>query len=345
MKRILLASILLFGLILFFGCDEGKPDIQFQKDSYDFGEVQEGNNVDITYTFTNTGKGSLIIRDVKPDCGCTLTQNWDNNVAPGKSGNIVVAFSSQSHIGENNKKVDVLTNVPGKEKIELTLKGRVKSPEIDIKPQNLFLSEVGPDAKSTKELTGFFMISNNSKSPLRITEIIPPAKNVKYNLSELEKNQNYKLEFTIYPPLDGKGVVQKNFTLKTDNPKLPEFYLYFSYSILPPIEVFPKILRFDPQEVALSESSLEIFIRTNAGEPIKIDDLSVKNGRGINCHFEEYVENKSSKITVTIPKDYQFIPDKTSVIMFRIKNDPDRTLYSVSVESLAPAPTPIPKEK
>ena len=67
----------------------------FDKTSHDFGTIQEGETVQTTFTFTNTGQSDLIIVDARGSCGCTVP-NYPKNtpIAPGASGDIVVSFDS-----------------------------------------------------------------------------------------------------------------------------------------------------------------------------------------------------------------------------------------------------------
>ena len=44
----------------------------FDKVSHDFGTIDEGETVQTTFTFTNTGKTDLLIVDARGSCGCTV---------------------------------------------------------------------------------------------------------------------------------------------------------------------------------------------------------------------------------------------------------------------------------
>lgn len=100
---------------------ENPPVISFDEKDFNFGEAAIGSTIDHTFTFTNTGKGPLIIHDVKPSCGCTALKNWPKGaIAPGESGEIPIEFTP-SVSGTANKTVSVITNCsPSVIKLQIT---------------------------------------------------------------------------------------------------------------------------------------------------------------------------------------------------------------------------------
>src|SRR2546425_5861545 len=53
------------------------PKIQFASTEFDFGKVEAGFAVKHDFLFTNIGRATLEIRDVRPGCGCTAAGKWD----------------------------------------------------------------------------------------------------------------------------------------------------------------------------------------------------------------------------------------------------------------------------
>ena len=108
----------------------GKPDIFFESPSFDFGTITEGTNVDMTFKFFNSGSAPLLIKNVKPACGCTGAEFPKEPIMPGKSGVIKASFSSAGFKGQNvHKSITVTTNIDdnGSDKVVVIyLKGFVK---------------------------------------------------------------------------------------------------------------------------------------------------------------------------------------------------------------------------
>lgn len=87
------------------------PVIKFEKKTHDFGDIYQGDKVEETFKFTNTGNEPLIITDVQVTCGCTTPKGWPRNpIQPGGKGEITVAFNSAGKMGRQSKVVTVVSN-------------------------------------------------------------------------------------------------------------------------------------------------------------------------------------------------------------------------------------------
>ena len=82
----------------------------FGETEFDFGTVQEGEQVAHTYTFTNTGSEPLILSDAKGSCGCTVPDWPREPIAPGAEAEVTVEFNSKGKKGKRNQKVTITAN-------------------------------------------------------------------------------------------------------------------------------------------------------------------------------------------------------------------------------------------
>lgn len=99
---------------------EKAPVMSFEKESYDFGEINEGESVVYDFKFTNTGKGPLIVSNASATCGCTVPDYPKEPINPGESGNIHVVFNSTGKPGMQNKVVTLNVNtVAGTQELHL----------------------------------------------------------------------------------------------------------------------------------------------------------------------------------------------------------------------------------
>lgn len=101
------------------------PVFRFEKESYDFGEITEGEQVSYDFSFTNTGKSPLIISSASATCGCTVPEYPHEPVAPGEKGTIHVVFNSTGKSGMQNKVVTLTANTASGSQ-ELHVVGNVK---------------------------------------------------------------------------------------------------------------------------------------------------------------------------------------------------------------------------
>ncbi len=84
--------------------------MEFAETTFDFGTVQEGEQVSHTYKFKNTGSEPLILSDAKGSCGCTVPKWPREPIAPGESADITVEFDSKNKAGKRNQKVTITAN-------------------------------------------------------------------------------------------------------------------------------------------------------------------------------------------------------------------------------------------
>lgn len=104
---------------------EKAPQMTFEKEVHDFGDIVEGEKVEYSFKFTNTGKSDLLISSANASCGCTIPHFPDEPIAPGGTGTIDVIFNSSGKDGKIDKKITILANtVPNRVVIKIT--GTVK---------------------------------------------------------------------------------------------------------------------------------------------------------------------------------------------------------------------------
>lgn len=85
-------------------------EMTFQETSFDFGSIQEGEKVNHTFKFKNTGNKPLLINNAKGSCGCTVPKWPREPIPPGEEGSIKVEFNSANKKGRQNKLVTITAN-------------------------------------------------------------------------------------------------------------------------------------------------------------------------------------------------------------------------------------------
>lgn len=137
MKKYLLAVAVLFGSFQLFAQEASAskaqgPVITFEKKTHDFGDIQEGDKVEETFRFTNTGTEPLIISNVQVTCGCTTPKGWPRDpIMPGGKGEITVGYNSTGRNGRQSKVVTVVSNAVNNDGGQISFTANV----VDKKPQ------------------------------------------------------------------------------------------------------------------------------------------------------------------------------------------------------------------
>ena len=86
------------------------PQISFEEPKKDFGKIQQGQVIEHTFVFQNTGNLPLLISEVKTTCGCTATKWPKDPIAPGEKAAITARFDSAGKQGAQQKVISVVSN-------------------------------------------------------------------------------------------------------------------------------------------------------------------------------------------------------------------------------------------
>jgi hypothetical protein len=86
---------------------------KFEEEKFDFGDINQGQQVEHIFKFTNTGVKPLVISNIVTSCGCTAP-TWPKNPIPPKgNGEIKIDFNSAGKSGKQNKVITIMSNAVG----------------------------------------------------------------------------------------------------------------------------------------------------------------------------------------------------------------------------------------
>ena len=102
--------------------------VQIIDTAYNFNPVTDGEKVEYSYRFKNTGTKPLVIVEATASCGCTVPQKPEKPILPGEMGFIKVAFDSKGRVGEAHKTITVTSNAKPEFPL-LVLTGKVMAKE------------------------------------------------------------------------------------------------------------------------------------------------------------------------------------------------------------------------
>ncbi|MFN5422828.1 MAG: DUF1573 domain-containing protein [bacterium] len=88
--------------------------IEWTDTSYNMGKIVDGDQIEIVYTFKNTGKELLVFSNIQASCGCTIPEKPEKPILPGNTGTIKAVFNSKGRVGSNHKVLTAFANTnPG----------------------------------------------------------------------------------------------------------------------------------------------------------------------------------------------------------------------------------------
>ena len=115
--------------------DISGPQISFDKDTHDYGEVFMHGDGNCVFTFTNTGNEPLLLTNVRAGCGCTVPQWPREPLLPGDSAEIKVRYTTLNRPHQINRSIVVTSNATNKPTQVLRLKGSVIEPPPEFTPE------------------------------------------------------------------------------------------------------------------------------------------------------------------------------------------------------------------
>jgi hypothetical protein len=84
--------------------------IEWKDTLFNAGTIVDGEELEVVYSFKNTGSEVLVFSDIKASCGCTIPEKPEKPILPGSSGIIKALFNSKGRIGSNHKVLTAFAN-------------------------------------------------------------------------------------------------------------------------------------------------------------------------------------------------------------------------------------------
>jgi hypothetical protein len=131
-----------------------KAKMSFKEKEYNYGMIEQGDEVVHNFTFTNTGDADLVVKSADATCGCTTPEYPFVPIKPGKTGKIGVKFNSTGKLGPQKPMVTLVTNAsPRVHRIYLNgfvNAGPKETPEV-IEPTVIEQDLIEPDVEIESE--------------------------------------------------------------------------------------------------------------------------------------------------------------------------------------------------
>jgi hypothetical protein len=122
MKRLFLLLVLTNALLF---AQLQSPKIFIPSESFDFGNIPEGQTVTHNFIIVNTGGDLLKLGQVISSCGCTAAEPEKNELNPGESTTLKVEFNSIGRAGKQVKQISLVSNDPVNPRIKFVISGNV----------------------------------------------------------------------------------------------------------------------------------------------------------------------------------------------------------------------------
>ena len=117
-RRISLVLFLVISCVTILGETNDTPVLFVEKETFNFGKVITGKDVEIRFEIQNKGKRELLLYDVSPSCAiCTDGLSWPDKLAPNEKGLIGARLQTGELHGSVDRTLSIYSNQKEKRKI------------------------------------------------------------------------------------------------------------------------------------------------------------------------------------------------------------------------------------
>ncbi|MDQ7006749.1 MAG: DUF1573 domain-containing protein [Acidobacteriota bacterium] len=216
-----------------------------EEKAWNAGEVELGAVLEHDFLFTNVGDEPVKIKDVLPQCGCTVPE-YPKVVAPGETAAVKLRIDTKTlHSGKNSKTTTVLTNAPGSERVILQVKMQLFTPLEFLPRPMVYLRSVKGQSKEEKvlarphrkgmKITG--VESNNPNISVRFepAEVAAESDDGTGRLANvlLPREGDVWITVTLGPETP-EGIHRAEIIVRTTDPEYPEAQIRVSAAVKSP---------------------------------------------------------------------------------------------------------------
>lgn len=237
------------------------PKVVLPEEKKDAGTVAKGEVIKQTFVIKNAGTADLLITDVKPSCGCTVSE-YDRTIKPGAEGKVTLTIETKQFTGPIAKTALVLTNDPSMSQLTLHVAANVK-PYVETHPYGFFRLQALTGETATSD-----MILGSDDPAFAPSKIELPYKFLKTALAEVPEKERvagkgakqFKLTLSNAPDAP-EGLLSGSVKLQTGVKQQPELELAISGYIKPTVTITPGMVNFgnfDPKGEAVRRNIMII---------------------------------------------------------------------------------------
>ena len=111
------------------------PKMVVAKKIMDMGKVAQGEVLNVDFEIANEGDETLILKAVRPTCGCTVA-DFDREISAGTTGLVKAKLDTRDFSGPISKSILIMTNDPQTPTLTVVIKTEVH-PYVEILPRAL----------------------------------------------------------------------------------------------------------------------------------------------------------------------------------------------------------------
>ncbi len=210
MANAVVALVLLAGAPAIAG-----PKLICEQPTYQFGEREQGESVEHTFTIKNVGDEPADLTKLKPQCGCAVLGVTQDLLAPGETTTVTLKVSLGNQLGPFRKSLVIASEDNQQDRLVLAIKGAVTS-ILYVMPERLELGHVDAD----QEVSRTVVVAFAQEQDVTVTRCVADVNTVVPEVKTLKKGGLYRVTVRV-KPIQGTSRIQAKVLLYTDSDKHP----------------------------------------------------------------------------------------------------------------------------
>ena len=288
-----------------FAQTEGSPTLVVASKVMDAGTVSQGTTVDAVFDLVNEGDTKLVIKAVRPTCGCTVA-DFDKEIAPGATGHIKAKLDTKDFSGPISKSILVMTDDPQSPTVTLVIKANIR-PFVEILPRPLirFNAVLNEPMNQT-----FIVVGADPEAALTVRSVESSVPFLATSMRQLggdeliEGKSKSQYEITLSLTDDAPvGPVNAVLSVNTDLKEAPKVPVKVYGVIRALIHVTPSQVQFGSVE-AKSRPGRNLIVVNNRSGGVKVSVQAASiNDAAFNAEVVTIEQGRRYQITVTVKPD------------------------------------------
>lgn len=203
---------------------------------YKFGSVTPDAVIQHSFVLTNRGDRVVKITGVHATCGCTEAVVTTNEVAPGRTTDLVVKLTFKGRRGHLLKSVYVDTDDPANMALRLEVEGVVTVP-IDAQPEGIHFGTVGVEGKVEREV----LLTATGTNEFHIVSVTASSPQLLATCEVLEAGRRYRVRISSDGPRS-PGSSMASVRVVTDSPRMETVDIPVAFFVAGDIVASPAVL-------------------------------------------------------------------------------------------------------
>lgn len=216
------------------------PRLVCAQPTHDFGEIENGEEVEHEFILRNEGDESLVISRVHSSCGCTVARAADSAIEPGGRTSLRARFSLKGRHGHQRQEITVHSNDPTKPVYSLFMTGCALAP-FTATPDRIFWGNIHRNAESERAIELKF----HARVPVSLKKAAVSSAMFMVEHRALEEGKDYEVRVKTAPPLP-LGAFDSPLRMETDDDKHREIIIPMNGRVVGDIFAIPDELVLNP---------------------------------------------------------------------------------------------------